>query len=66
MGKFKSIYTELLQSAMEIAYEQELYAITDHDKKEWAELNRFCRVELYKGKEKIEPIKKSLDSESEG
>lgn len=58
MNKPKTVYTELLEAAMRVAYEQERYAVDEVNRKAWADLNRKCRKELYAAKKVIEPLKK--------
>lgn len=50
----KTMYTDLLRAALQVAEDCEKRSVKKEDKQEWRKLNRTCRKELYKLNHRIE------------
>lgn len=61
--KFKSAYTDLLISAINIAEQEQKLSPTKEKSQEWAYLIKECKRELYEIDKKIYNTKKTLDKE---
>jgi hypothetical protein len=54
----KTMYTELLEAALQTAREFEQISNSEYDKQEWKSLRKVVNLELAKTKGNIKPVRK--------